>query len=297
MAEADELEEFRKLLARRRKERPVSMQDADTPVEPPGDDAGAEDAGKNKANKAVRKAAQVADLARNYTLAPLRNGKPVQHHDILFFGPQQVQKPHEMYRFPVRKTGPEAGQFLDKPELLDYTDFEQRRVSTIAHSAEWGNDAHRDVHRGIAFGTLPVKPEPSASSCGLCYLVNSDNLNFVNAWTAEEWNSIPDGVELEAAPTADATEFDLLIGAPLGKVLHLKVRQLDRWEGKRARFDFGKHCGYGSIESIDLRFESEVWNQLRNGVVAGRVLLRDTATPLPLVNVTSLMLEPPTEEK
>lgn len=277
---ADGLDDFRKLLARRRAERPPSMEDANTPIDPD------------------QKAAQVADQAAgDYPLAARRGGKPVQHHDILFFGPAQVQKPHEMYRFPVEKTGPDAGQFKQKPELLDYVDFEQRRVTTISHSAEWGNEARRDVHRGMAFGTLPVKEEPSASSCGLCYLVNAENLNFVNAWTAEEWNGIPGGEDLEAAPTAAATKFDLLIGAPLGKVLHLKVRKLDKWEGKRESFEFGKHGGFGSIESVDLRFESEIWNQLRNGVVAGRALRRDSVEPLPIVNVTSLMVEPAEEEK
>jgi len=128
--------------------------------------------------------------------------------------------------------------------------------------------------RGAGFSTLPIKEEP-ASSFWTCFLINAENLNFRNAWTAAEWNDDPGGpTERGIWGTPD---FEVLVAGPRGSVY------LVRKVGNAAPV----------VSPVDLRFEGEIWTQLRSGLVAGRVkYYRYPDTPggkvVPLVNVTAL---------
>jgi hypothetical protein len=246
---------------------------------------------------------------------------PAEHHDVLVVPPSGVYEPTEFVRFPVVKTSQvnqgqldesksKKGTYVDPPEVLDPYDYSQRRVMAISRPQDAGPEQHRDVPRGVAFGTLPVKAEPAATACGTCYLINTQNLTFRNAWTAEEWNTIRGVPDLPAAPSADDDSFEVLLAGPRGKVFHLVVNLgeqpqggewKDFWEPKGQPKDLGTDPRLGSIECIDLRHETEIWNQLRNGLVAGRVLFQKRvdqpvagrANPVPLVNITSLIPDEP----
>ncbi|MFZ5894977.1 MAG: hypothetical protein ACOY0T_28210 [Myxococcota bacterium] len=196
------------------------------------------------------------------------------------------------------------GNYVDKPEKLDLFDYAERRTMAIARPQDWG--ARVDRTRGPAFGTLPVKREPAATHCFACYLVDAQNLSFRNAWTAEEWNEIG-ADDLEPHPSADDEKLELLLAGPRGKVFYVKLdlerAGQDLWPCGRGTL---LENGSGYIESLNLRFEVEIWNQLRNGVVAGRVMsqrkaaldgkLPEDVDYVPLVNVTSLIPDDPVAE-
>jgi len=235
--------------------------------------------------------------------------KPLKHHDVLVVPPPPdpgeapVVGPHESFRMPVIKIGGqvnqgdcdppgEKGTYVDPPERLDFYDYAQRRTMAIARPHAWGSSKHREAVRGPAFGTLPVKREPAATSCAACYLVNAEALNFVNAWTAEEWNDFFDeDVDLPAAAGVDDEEFDILLAGPRGKVFYLKVSALGDealWPPDTPTEISRDGTVLGSIECLDLKHEMEIWNQLRNGCVAGSVLIQGKDKVVPLVNVTSI---------
>lgn len=229
--------------------------------------------------------------------------EPIKFHDILVIAPKNVHTREELFRVPVVKSqtnedtaqGIVEGSYVDTPEKLDLFDYAQRRTLSFAQPSDWG--ARLKEPRGPAFGTLPVKREPAATGCLACYLVDAQNSTFENAWTAEDWNDLGAG-NRPAALSADDPEFQVLVAGPRGKVFHLHVKLQDAsgeelWEpGRRDEFADGG----GSLQSLDLRFETEVWNQLRNGCVAGAAMTyagstSDTeGTPqvMPLVNITSL---------
>lgn len=250
-------------------------------------------------------------------------GKPPRFHDMLIIGPVGGELTTELYRVPVVKVAKPApneqrakpapnepavgaaaqevvGTYVDLPEKLDLFDYAQRRTMNVARPREWKTPS--EVQRGPAFGTLPVKREPAATHCFACYLVNSENLSFRNAWTAEEWNDI--GAEdLPPHPSADDDKLEVLIAGPRGKVFYLKVKleqnNEDAWApGHRVAF-----APDSFVESLNLRHEVEVWSQLRNGLVGGRVLSRrkasldgvpiDKAEFVPLVNITSYITDDP----
>lgn len=241
---------------------------------------------------------------------PLQPGVfPVEHHDVLFVAPQGVHDPQEYFRFPVVKVAPpiepgknhslghEPGNFVDPPEKMDFYDYGQRKGISISNPAEWGPDEARALQRGPALATLPIKPEPAATSCGICYLLDAQNLNFRNPWTAEEWSQV-NPEDLPTDPMVMDEGLDVLLAGPRGKVFRVTLKiqsgERDLWPPQQRR---NLPDGAGHVESIDLRRQAEVWNQLRNGVVAGRVLLdeRFVAEPgevrrvVPLVNITSLV--------
>lgn len=245
-----------------------------------------------------------------------RDGTAVSpHHDVLIVPPAGVVEKDEFFRVPVVKShqvnqgqtfdGDEKkGVFVNLPELLDSYDYAQRRVLSASRAQDWGDRSCRDRSRGIAFGTLPVKAEPAATSCGACYLVDAENLRFRNAWTAEEWNATSGVDDLPADETASLTSFDVLLAGPQGKVFYLAVK-LDEagvgfWTPGKSH-PLGEKSVGGTIECIDLRYEMEIWNQLRNGAVASRVLSRRRAAHLgknlhetptvPLVNITTLIAD------
>jgi hypothetical protein len=118
--------------------------------------------------------------------------------------------------------------------------------------------------------------------------VDAENFTHRNAWTAEEWNDLDDE-DLLPAPTADDRYLEALLAGPRGDVFHLWVDLERDW---KPGVDVPIGDGLGSIEKVDLRHETEIWNQLRNGLVAGTALR--TTTPegpyvVPLVNITSLI--------
>jgi hypothetical protein len=236
----------------------------------------------------------------------------IEHHDVLLVPPKGVLHGDQVFRFPVNKTGNPSGHSLEEagspppkgvstnevtragiydspPEVLDAYDYSQRNVRAIAEQRRTLED--EGAERGPAFATLPVKPEPAATSLGLCYLINTRNLNFRNAWTAEEWNDVPGGPDLEPAPGVDDDGFEVALAAPQGKVLLLRIDGLRALRHHRAaRVEIAKGASL-SIESVDLGHQIEVWNQLRNGCVAGRVLYRRAnghSDVVPLVNITAL---------
>jgi hypothetical protein len=233
----------------------------------------------------------------------LDKGEPVKHHDVLVVAPAQVHGEQEIFRVPVVKIEGQVnqgeldhgdaplGNYVDMPEKLDFYDYAQRRTVAIARPQDWGPPERRHVQRGPAFGTLPVKREPAATSCAACYLIDAQNLTFENAWIAEEWNDFGSD-DREAAPSADDPSFKMLIAGPRGKVFRLEVNLVDGgddlWPVGEQR-PIGDDATFGSVESLDLRYEMEIWNQLRNGCVAGRVLTRREAEVIPLVNVTTLI--------
>jgi len=229
---------------------------------------------------------------------------PLAHHDLLVVPPEGILSEGETFRIPVVKVAGQAnqgefdqnddpvGNYVDLPEKLDLYDYAQRRTLTIARPQDWGDREHRQTSRGPAFGTLPVKREPAATSCAACYLVNARNLNFRNAWTAEEWSDF-DTKDLPPAPSADDAGFEVLLAGPRGKVFQLQVNiahdDIELWQ-TGTRVAIGE--GHGWIEAIDLRYEMEIWNQLRNGCVAGRAHSHQSKKSIPLVNLTSLVEEP-----
>lgn len=230
-------------------------------------------------------------------------GKLAKFHDILVIGPPSAIEDDEIVRVPVVKVtsidnqGHEEkeGSYVDSPEKLDAYDYSHRRTLSMARPDSWGTNSQMGSPRGPAFGTLPVKREPAATACIACYLVDAQNFTHTNAWTAEEWNDMA-GEDLAPATSVDDPSFEALLAGPRGMVFHVKVvleadaRSVDWRPGESVQF---ANSG-GSIECVDLRHEMEIWNQLRNGTVAGRVSYRKAAQngrpeSVPLVNITSLI--------
>jgi hypothetical protein len=241
--------------------------------------------------------------------------EPSPFHDVLVIGPRQAQDVDEFFRVPVIKVarplarGSEReGSYVDPPEKFDLYDYSARRTLAFARPQDWSaTDATGALGgpRGPAFGTLPVKREPAATACLTCYLVDAQNFTHVNAWTAEEWNNLGDE-DLPAAPSVSDEDFEVLIAGPRGQVFHLHVVLADadadpKWTlGSTVKFPNNA----GSLQCLDLRNEMEIWNQLRNGVVAGTVIgsskkrSSGRSNEIPLVNITSLIppSDPPTPE-
>jgi hypothetical protein len=249
---------------------------------------------------------------------------PIEHHDVLVVAPQGVHDDEAFYRFPVIKAvlpnpngaGPAAakavpdaahalervGQYSDKPELHDAYDDGQRRTLSVVRPQDWGPASVRATQRGPAFATLPLKPEPEPAAgveSSQCYLINTQNLNFRNAWTAEEWNDTPGGVDLPPAQGAMKNEVEALLAGPQGKVFRLALTHISEWKrGMTARIiatstsEAGdvQQRELGAIESVNLGSHMEVWHQLRGGTAMGRVYFDDASGPrvIPLVNITTL---------
>lgn len=231
-----------------------------------------------------------------------------EFHDVLLIPPRDktgepVVDEENFFRFPVikveKKEDETRGHHVDSPELWDRRDTGQRKVIGIAHPEQVTSDgsAVNLLERGPAFALMPVRAEPGASSCAMCYLVDARNLLSPNTWTAEEWNA-PRSPDLPPAPGANATEAEMLLGLPRGIVLRLKATGLDNLD-KVTNPDVATVAKDGvtyELEPVRLKREPEIWNQLRNGTIAGRALYRALkgAGPnkepriLPLVNVTCL---------
>jgi hypothetical protein len=228
---------------------------------------------------------------------------PLAHHDLLVVPPAGVLSEGETFRVPVVKVKGQAnqgefdqsddpvGNYVDLPEKLDLYDYAQRRTLTIARPQDWGDKSRRATSRGPAFGTLPVKREPAATSCAACYLIDAQNINFRNAWTAEEWSDFQT-VDLPPAPSVDDDHFEVLLAGPRGMVFRLRVNvATDERPLWKPGVPVSIGVGQGRLEALDLRYEMEIWNQLRNGCVAGSALHHQSNQRIPLVNVTSLVEE------
>lgn len=241
----------------------------------------------------------------------LEGAEPNPHHDLLIVPPKEVIEKDEIYRVPVVKVSGvvnqgdtegddvATGSYVDQPELLDSYDYAQRRALSIARPQDWGNPNQSGIVRGPAFGTIPVKREPAATASGACYLIDAQNLTFRNSWTAEEWTSVSldEKDNLPAARSTDDASFEVLLAGPRGKVFLLKVEiagmpwvpdepiAIEITTGENGKTRVGEIC------CLDLRHEVEIWNQLRNGLVAGRVYRRAGGgkTFTPIVNITTLV--------
>lgn len=239
-------------------------------------------------------------LSRRRRMRPPRRAElpevasSVKDHDLLVFPGSKTLNKWEYFRVPVTKqtsTGPtlrRAGEFNDPPEKWDLLDHGERRVLNVATPAP---DAANADARGPAFALLPVKPDPGSASFPTCYLINVDQLQNPNLWTVEEWNDGPDGPNFPTPPHPNG--FEVLIAGPRGKVFRLLITDLDRWKNETQPFT------YGEVEDVSLKHEPEIWQQLRNGCIAGRVQLNELSHELkqkgsakprvvPLVNITAL---------
>jgi hypothetical protein len=173
------------------------------------------------------------------------------HHNVLVINPRS-----ELYEFKVEQEGENAGRYASAPELKDFREPGYRKVHGIATA---GSD---DDLVGPAIATMPRKPEP-ASSYWTCYLLNTKNLNYENPWIAANWST-------SGLPPAESTDLapqppEVLLAGEDGRVYHVKATASD---------------------AIDLKKHPEIWQQLRNGTVAGRVRLDGRIVPI--LNVSSL---------
>lgn len=231
-------------------------------------------------------------------------------HDILV-----VRRTRQYFRIPAKKPEPEetdsaqAGPGLeptgmvpgkgDRPKVRQHPGYGppktitgseggHRTIVNLGLGENWGRHAGEtnaasaakpvdgSPPRGPILSTLPLHPDPAASAACTCYLFNPDNLTYVTSWTQEEWNDRDVRPSSHSSNTLD--DFELLVATAAGHVYLLQN-------------------GGGTFirTEIDLRFESELWNLLRNGCVAGSVLL--VAHPpgrsrvVPLVNVDALLDE------
>jgi hypothetical protein len=177
-----------------------------------------------------------------------------------------------LYKFKVEKTGDEHGAYLEPPVATPPTERGARKVYNIADPCGPGEDVSTEnPQRGPALSTLPVTADPSASSFLTCYLLNVKNLTYRTPWTMEEWNDSPNSKDEAYEDIPTPSSFSLVVGAPDGSAF------LIRKDGSEFK-----------VEEVPLQYESEVWNQLRNGCVAGSVRLTN-GNIVPLVNVASLM--------
>lgn len=118
--------------------------------------------------------------------------------------------------------------------------------------------------------------------------MNAENLNYNNLWTEALW-SAPQSEEDATEPPVHPNEFEVLLAGPRGKVLRANVERLDAWSpNKPLEIRDQSGARLATLELLDLKHETEIWNQLRNGTVAGRALIQGEQRVVPLVNVTSL---------
>jgi hypothetical protein len=180
-------------------------------------------------------------------------------HDIYFASTNRT-----LYKFPV---DPDGG-YTRQPEAPAYSEPNIRHIHNLANPAMI-EDSSRP--RGPVFATLPVTKEPAATSFGICYVINPNNLRYRNAYTAEEWHG---SHAPEASGPKIPEDFELLVAGPRGRIYHMKVTE------------HGESIECNRLEQHELKVETDIWEQLRNGTVVGRVLFRNEIVPL--VNVTSV---------
>jgi hypothetical protein len=176
----------------------------------------------------------------------------------------------KLHHFKASMADNNLGEYDSPPEVLERQHTAFRRTMNIARLGDEENP------RGPALAVLPRKPDPATSQI-CCYLVNSENIRAANAWTIPAWNSEPseeDG-SLSARQQEQTWPLELLVADASPQVLRVTLTQ----DG-------------GGIEAavtrVDLSLEGELFNQLRCGLVAGRVRL-SSGDELPVVNAASLV--------
>jgi hypothetical protein len=174
----------------------------------------------------------------------------------------------EYHRFAVETEGVDRGRFVATPKRPELDEDGTRKVLNLARSGD------HDQRRGPAFALLPIKPEPAGSACVACYLINTENLGPSNPWVSAVWS---DGAQPIESGSIGSDDFDLLVASPGGKLYHLSKR------GDAAPV----------AAEVELAGEPEIWQQLRNGCIAGSALFEhhpdQSARVVPLVNVTPLL--------
>jgi len=180
-------------------------------------------------------------------------------HDLLVItdGPS-------LFRVPVESDGTGYKQV---PCKVDFKDLAYRRVMRIANPGA----------RGPAFAVLPNKPDPSTSQIS-CYLINSENIRASNPWTKEAWNAEPDPdttpLQEPIRPAADG-RLDFLVAGSSGNVF-------------RIQFNDDDVPGTPVVDVLPLGDETEVYIQLRNGLVSGSAHCFSAGSVLPLVNIAAI---------
>jgi hypothetical protein len=162
--------------------------------------------------------------------------------------------------------------------------YEGNAAKELPSTAVGGRKSRAVAQPGEQFGPAmaisPTRPEPAAQN-GTCNIVNQHNVRIRNPWTAARLNNEPSAAPdpyngpLPKSDRQDA--FDILIAGPMGKVYHVE---------KRA------DAAPTVSELHDLRYEGDIWYQLRNGFVAGstRCFALDGKL-IPMVNVLALTKE------
>jgi len=142
----------------------------------------------------------------------------------------------------------------------------------------------RDIMRGAGFTILPNRPDPDTSQM-CCFLVNARNLRDVNPWNATEWSQSEDHVDNSLPLDKDfaTTSFEALLAGPGGEVYYVQRADADA-QIKR-------------LSPEELAVESELWVQLRNGLVAGCVAYQGCPSGagriVALMNMTAVMPKAP----
>jgi hypothetical protein len=208
--------------------------------------------------------------------------RPPEAHDVLLIpklrprstAAEDTAEPTGILKMAVTQDGNYEGS-----ELLNVRDSGGRKVYDIARPGP---------NHGPAFAVLPIRPEPGTQA-DTCYLINTENLFLPNPWTARDWDAPPlegdihsdlppDSQPAATTPASDdgsspwpAEGFELLVAGPRGKVF------LVRCDGSS-----------GSIQEIDVSRETDIWSQLREGLIVGTVQYAAEQRVVPMVNVTSL---------
>ena len=220
-------------------------------------------------------------------MATKRPNRGPLEHDILVARRNSTGK--QFFKVKARRKKDEAGQLTENAEYFDIQEQSPaasgfRSIVNFAcpeTQALVGPGASST--RGPALATMPLHPDPAASSSCTCYLINPENVTYETTWTAEEWSNpswqppFGDGAapaDTQRAAAADA--FELLIASPGGRVYLVS---------KSGSAD-AVSCTEVAVEQ-----EEELWSSLRGGTVAGSVRLAATAPGprvVPVVNVEAL---------
>jgi len=180
-----------------------------------------------------------------------------------------------LFTFPFnRDKAAEGGVPWDQPHEISFDEKGARRAQ---EAVGLGLPPVGGVSVGPAISAISRKPDPG-SAHGTCYVINTNNLRLRTPWTAAEWSE-EEGDALE--PRWGKNRMEALLAGPQGRVVHVAVRWDDAGTCK------------ANAQLVPLAQNPEIWFQLRNGLIAGRVGYPPAADggkaqTIPLVNVTSL---------
>lgn len=111
----------------------------------------------------------------------------------------------------------------------------------------------------VAFGILPLKPEPQGAHFS-CYLLNDALLHAENIWTTAAWNASPD------LKPAVAPATSLLIATEDGRLLLANLK---------------------TLPEVNVKENAAAWHLLRSGSVVGMVPLGGDETLIPIINLAA----------